>query len=85
MEYIIHVFGFLGMSSPNYEFNFSWSLRALHWNGGIRIGGWEEMEEGKKWWEKEENFLRKSSQALGKYESAPRLGVSFSFDFTLFL
>ena len=44
------------------------------------------MEEGnKKNNEREENSLRKSSQALGMYESALRFGVSFPFGLTPFL
>jgi len=39
----------------------------------------------KKGIEREENFLRKSSQDLGMYESALRLGVSFLLGLTLFL
>jgi len=35
--------------------------------------------------EREENFQRKSSQALDRYESALRLGVSFPFGLTPFL
>ena len=44
------------------------------------------MEEGnRKNYEREENSLRKSSQALGMYESAPRLGVFFLLGLTFFL
>jgi len=35
--------------------------------------------------EREENSIRKSSQALGRCESALRLGVSFLLGLTLFL
>ena len=44
------------------------------------------MEEGnKKNNEREDNSLRKSSQALGMYESVLRFGVSVSFGLTPFL
>ena len=42
-------------------------------------------EKWRKWWRREENFLRKSSQALGSSENALRLGVSCPLDLTLYV
>jgi len=42
-------------------------------------------EKWRKWWRREENFLRKSSQALGSSENALRLVVSFPLSLILYL